>query len=113
MKKSPLILQTIKKDISKNKWIYIMAIPVIVFYICFSYIPMAGIQIAFKDFNFGAGIWGSPWVGFKHFISFFSGAVCLACHPQYSVGQPLHHRRVLSCADPVCTFAQRGKKQVV
>ena len=82
MKKSPLILQTIKKDISKNKWIYIMAIPVIVFYICFSYIPMAGIQIAFKDFNFGAG-------------------------------QPLHHRRVLSCADPVCTFAQRGKKQVV
>ena len=45
MKKSPLILQTIKKDISKNKWIYIMAIPVIVFYICFSYIPMAGIQI--------------------------------------------------------------------
>lgn len=63
MKKSPLILQTIKKDISKNKWIYIMAIPVIVFYICFSYIPMAGIQIAFKDFNFGAGIWGSPWVG--------------------------------------------------
>ena len=73
MKKSPLILQTIKKDISKNKWIYIMAIPVIVFYICFSYIPMAGIQIAFKDFNFGAGIWGSPWVGFKHFISFFQG----------------------------------------
>lgn len=73
MKKSPLILQTIKKDISKNKWIYIMAILVIVFYICFSYIPMAGIQIAFKDFNFGAGIWGSPWVGFKHFISFFQG----------------------------------------
>ena len=112
MKKSPLILQTIKKDISKNKWIYIMAIPVIVFYICFSYIPMAGIQIAFKDFNFGAGIWGS--LGrLQTFHQLFSGAVCLACHPQYSVGQPLHHRRVLSCADPVCTFAQRGKKQVV
>lgn len=90
MKKSPLILQTIKKDISKNKWIYIMAIPVIVFYICFSYIPMAGIQIAFKDFNFGAGIWGSPWVGFKHFISFFQGPYAWRVNPQYSVGQPLH-----------------------
>ena len=74
MKKSPLILQTIKKDISKNKWIYIMAIPVIVFYICFSYIPMAGIQIAFKDFNFGAGIWGSPWVGMRNFQRLFSNS---------------------------------------
>ena len=113
MKKSPLILQTIKKDISKNKWIYIMAIPVIVFYICFSYIPMAGIQIAFKDFNFGAGIWGSPWVGFKHFISFFQVPYAWRVIRNTLLVSLLHHRRVLSCADPVCTFAQRGKKQVV
>lgn len=73
MKKSPLTRSALKKDLSQNKWIYLMAIPVIAFYILFSYIPMAGIQIAFKDFNMGAGIWGSPWVGLKHFISFFKG----------------------------------------
>lgn len=53
-----------------------MAVPVIAYYICFAYIPMSGIQIAFKNFNFGAGIWGSPWAGkggFEHFITFFSG----------------------------------------
>lgn len=38
----------------------------------FSYYPMFGIQIAFKDFNAGLGIWGSPWVGLKHFTNFFS-----------------------------------------
>ncbi len=73
MKKSPLTMRAVKKDLSQNKWIYLMALPVIAFYILFSYIPMAGIQIAFKDFNMGAGIWGSPWVGLKHFISFFKG----------------------------------------
>ena len=73
MKKNPLTMRAIKKDLLQNKWIYLMAIPVIAFYILFSYIPMAGIQIAFKDFNMGAGIWGSPWVGFKHFVSFFKG----------------------------------------
>ena len=73
MKHANLTLKDIKKDLLKNKWIYVMAIPVLAFYICFSYIPMAGIQIAFKDFNFGAGIGGSPWVGLDHFISFFQG----------------------------------------
>lgn len=71
--KKQITLQTIKKDLIANKWIYLMAIPVLAFYICFSYIPMAGIQIAFKDFNFGDGIWGSPWVGLKHFTNFFKG----------------------------------------
>jgi len=37
----------------------------------FSYIPMYGIVIAFKDFRPAMGIWGSPWVGFDHFIRFF------------------------------------------
>jgi len=36
----------------------------------FSYIPMLGVQIAFKDYNPVAGIWGSPWVGWKHFDNF-------------------------------------------
>lgn len=73
MKKPAITLLDIKKDLSANKWIYIMAVPVILFYVCFSYIPMVGIQIAFKNYNFGDGIWGSPWVGFTHFINFFKG----------------------------------------
>ena len=73
MRRSTLTLRDVKKDLVKNKWIYLMAIPVVAFYLCFSYIPMAGIQIAFKNFNFGQGIWGSPWAGLTHFVSFFNG----------------------------------------
>ncbi len=73
MNRTRHILRDLRRDLVKNRWIYIMAIPVIAFYILFSYIPMAGVQIAFKDYNFGAGIWGSPWAGLEHFIAFFSG----------------------------------------
>ncbi len=63
----------LKKDIIKNKYVYIMAIPVVVYYIIFDYWPMYGVQIAFKDFNPTEGIMGGDWVGFKHFLSFFNG----------------------------------------
>ncbi|GIQ65562.1 sugar ABC transporter permease [Paenibacillus cisolokensis] len=39
--------------------------------IIFKYVPMFGVQIAFKDFNVVQGIWGSPWAGLKHFEAFF------------------------------------------
>ena len=39
----------------------------------FNYIPIYGIQMAFKDFRIIDGIWGSPWVGLKHFVTFFKG----------------------------------------
>lgn len=52
---------------------YVMALPVIAYYAIFHYGPMYGLQIAFKDFSPAKGIWGSPWVGFKHFESFFNG----------------------------------------
>ncbi len=45
--------------------------PVIAFYIIFEYVPMYGVQIAFKNFVATKGIWGSPWVGFRHFERFF------------------------------------------
>lgn len=48
-----------------------MIIPVIAFFIIFAYLPLYGIQIAFKDFSAFKGIWDSPWVGFKHFERFF------------------------------------------
>lgn len=63
----------IKTDIIRNKYIYIMALPVVAYYIIFHYAPMYGAIIAFKEFNPALGIMGSPWVGFKHFKSFFEG----------------------------------------
>jgi putative aldouronate transport system permease protein len=62
------------KDLSENKGAYIMAIPVLLFYILFAYKPMVGAIIAFKNFSPARGVFGSSWAseyGFKHFIDFF------------------------------------------
>ena len=55
-----------------NPWLYVMALPVIAYYIIFHYLPMYGVVIAFKDYVPARGIWESGWVGFKHFQTFFS-----------------------------------------
>jgi putative aldouronate transport system permease protein len=67
-KKSP---NKLLNNIYKNRYIYIMLLPAITFYIIFRYIPMYGVIIAFKDFKASRGILGSPWVGFKYFKQFF------------------------------------------
>ena len=59
------------KSVVRNRAIYLMMIPGIVWAVVFCYIPIYGIIIAFKDYSPGLGFWGSPWVGFKHFIDFF------------------------------------------
>lgn len=61
----------VRRDWMRNKYIYLILLPTLIWYIIFEYGPMYGVQIAFKNFEPGKGIWGSPWVGFKHFISFF------------------------------------------
>ena len=62
----------VQKDWKHNKQVYLMLIPVVAYFIIFHYIPMAGVQIAFKNFSISKGIWGSPWVGLKHFRSYFN-----------------------------------------
>jgi putative aldouronate transport system permease protein len=55
-----------------NNWqLYLLALLPFAHLILFSYVPIYGVQIAFKDFRADLGIFGSPWVGFKHFIDFF------------------------------------------
>lgn len=66
------MLQKLKRDVIRNKYVYIMAIPVVLFYILFHYIPMGGMVIAFQDYHPARGITGSEWVGFENFIKFFS-----------------------------------------
>lgn len=57
-----------------NNWdLYLLLIPVLAYFVIFRYWPMAGVQIAFKDFFANKGIWGSPWAGLKHFERFFNG----------------------------------------
>ncbi|RTE10898.1 ABC transporter permease [Paenibacillus whitsoniae] len=68
----PSLIQAIKKDYRKNKWLILMALPVVAWYILFHYVPMYGVIIAFKQFSPVKGIWASNWVGLKHFYDFFN-----------------------------------------
>ena len=60
------------KDIRKFKYVYLMLIPVLAYYIIFCYVPMGGLIMAFKDYAPRKGIFGSDWVGFKYFLDFFN-----------------------------------------
>lgn len=60
--------------IQKNKYLFLLLAPVIIWYTIFAYGPMYGIQLAFKDYFIRDGIWGSPWVGFKHFEYLFTAS---------------------------------------
>ncbi|WJH29372.1 ABC transporter permease subunit [Paenibacillus sp. CC-CFT742] len=60
------------RDFMMNKYLYIMMIPVIGYYLIFHYGPMYGAIIAFKDYSPMKGILGSDWVGLKHFDEFFN-----------------------------------------
>lgn len=51
----------------KYRWQYLMILPGVVLLFLFSYIPMAGIQVAFKDFQIGTSIWDSTWAGLDNF----------------------------------------------
>ena len=61
-----------KKAMSMYKWLYIIMIPGLIYYIVFKYAPMWGVLIAFQDYNPYTGF-GHSWVGLKHFQQFFTG----------------------------------------
>ncbi|PAD31438.1 ABC transporter permease [Paenibacillus sp. 7523-1] len=68
-----------KPNISRKRWqkvwrnwqLYLFIAPAFLYFLIFHYGPMYGIQIAFKNYNPVRGVFGSPWVGFDHFIRFF------------------------------------------
>ena len=62
-----------KHDLLMNKWLYLLSIPVILYFLVFNYAPMFGLVMAFEDFKPQRGIFGSDWVGLKHFMDFFGG----------------------------------------
>lgn len=62
-----------RRKFKRNIPLLIMFIPVLIFYAVFKYLPMGGLVIAFKDYNFADGVFGSPWVGLKNFHMLFAG----------------------------------------
>jgi putative aldouronate transport system permease protein len=71
-KERAMKIRLIKRDWRMNKAVYLMAIPVIAYFIIFNYIPMGGILMAFEDYSIKKGIFGSTWIGFANFTRFFN-----------------------------------------
>lgn len=61
------------KEWQRNKYLYILSLPIIVYFIMFKYVPMFGLTIAFKNFNVAKGLFESEWVGLRYFKEFFTG----------------------------------------
>lgn len=73
-RKEKLSVALVVKDWKRYKWLYLcFALPVVAYYIVFKYVPLYGLQIAFRDYKVTRGMWDSAFVGFKHFIDFFDG----------------------------------------
>ena len=88
-------LYRVSRDWKMNFDLYLLIVPVIVFYILFHYRVMYGAVIAFKDYVPKLGIGGSPWVGLKHFKAFFQS-------PTFPV--LLRNTLTISCASIIFGF---------
>ena len=66
------VLGRAKKSFKRHWQFYLLIIPPVLYFVVFKYIPMVNSVIAFKDYSVVKGIWGSEWVGFKHFEMFFN-----------------------------------------
>ena len=71
-KQAPLH-KRLAENIRNHPLLYVLALPVVAYYLIFNYYPMYGVLMAFQDFKPALGIWGSKWVGLKHFEKFIGG----------------------------------------
>lgn len=62
----------VRKIILRDRWLYFMLLPGIIYFLLFKYLPMWGVLIAFQNYQPFLGFWHSDWVGMKHFIRFFN-----------------------------------------
>lgn len=65
-----------KKDLRRDWRLYVFLIIPVIYVLIFSYGPMAGLVIAFKDYKIRKGIFGSDWIGLENFIRFFQSYQC-------------------------------------
>lgn len=59
----------------RDRYLYMLIIPVAAYYVLFKYVPLYGLQIAFKNFKMNLGIWGSEWVGLTYFSRLFKSSL--------------------------------------
>ena len=59
-------------EVKKNRVLFLMILPAMLVVLVFSYIPLNGLVLAFKDFRYAQGVWGSPWNGLENFRFLFS-----------------------------------------
>ena len=71
MKGTETVLTRCSKAVRRDKFLFFLVLPAVVYYVVFHYIPMYGMIIAFKQFSPSKGILGSSWVGIKYFRQFF------------------------------------------
>lgn len=62
----------LRTDFKKNKAIYLLSVPIVAYFIIFSFLPMGGIVVAFQKYSMAKGITGSTFIGLKNFTDFFS-----------------------------------------
>lgn len=68
----PLRSNSFKRLVKENIALFLLTLPAILYYLIFHYTPMFGIILAFKDYKYSEGIFGSSWIGFKNFEYFFT-----------------------------------------
>lgn len=86
---------SLRRDLKKNYVLYLLILPAVVMVLVFSYFPMYGVIIAFKNFKPALGIFGSKWVGFDNFTRFFSS---------YQFWDILKNTLVISIYSLIATF---------
>lgn len=110
MKSQPNAKKSIGKRISvevKRHWqLYLMLVLPVTYLIIFAYFPMGGAIIAFKDYSIRGGIWGSEWVGLKHFKNFFTITGFQEFNDKYTCSQPIQPYNQFSYAYPACVGNQ-------
>lgn len=65
------MLHRVQQNISRNAMLLTFTLPVMMYLFLFHYLPMFGVVLAFKDYRYDKGIFGSKWVGLTNFVSFF------------------------------------------
>ena len=71
-KPSAGLMKRFRRKVLSNWMLYLFVLPTLAYIVIFHYLPLYGIQIAFRNYKPARGIWGSDWVGFKYFIKFFN-----------------------------------------
>ncbi len=65
-----------RKTFQANKYLLLLFLPCLLYYLLFKYLPIFGIAVSFKNYNIFKGIWASEWVGFKYYRLFFNNPDC-------------------------------------